>query len=350
MDKLCILSKGISQRIMPAMCYIRKATLSLGLISLIMLAACTSPTSTPSPIVTERGYLAPYVTPSSSATVTFAAPRTTKPVIPTITPLPSPTPFIYTIKAGDTLGGLALRYGSTISDITAANPGIDPNILSIGITVTIPIIRPDVTPTVIPTPVPLAVKLAAPTCYATADGGAWCLVLASNPLPAAVENLSAWISLQAEGQTPGAMAYAPLNLLPPGAAIPLSHFFPAPLPETFTPQAELLTALPAVITTTRYITATVQVAELTITNLQADVSGLIAFNAAAPPAGLVALAAIAYDAADQPVGVAKWELAGDPLPASGVAFQVTVFSLGPAIARVEVFAEATPKIQSTAPE
>jgi LysM repeat protein len=295
-------------------------------------------------------YLTPYASPTLTPTAASPTPRPTSAIIPSATPLPSPTPFIYTVKSGDTLGALALRYGSTVSAISAANPSINPDFLTIGMTVTIPLAGPDVTPTIIPTPAPVGVKLAAPVCYPSADGGAWCLVLASNPLPAAVENLSAWVSLQGDGQSPGAIAYAPLNLLPAGAAIPLTHYFPAPLPMAFTPRAELLTALPAVITTTRYVPATVQIEEVTIANLQAEVRGQVLFDVSAPPAGAVSLAAIAYGADDQPVGVVKWELAGDPLPASGVPFKVTVFSLGPEIKRVEVFAEAIPKIQSAAPE
>ncbi|MFZ6026920.1 MAG: LysM peptidoglycan-binding domain-containing protein [Chloroflexota bacterium] len=331
-----------------------------GLIVLFAAAACTAATPEINLTATlaSPGRLTPYASPSASAVPGSATPFATAAAIPTGTPWPSPTPFVYTIQAGDTYGGLALRYGSTISAIEAANPGIDPNLLIIGTTITIPLAGPEMTPTIIPTLAPVGVALDPPLCYPSADGGAWCLALAKNPLPVAVENLSGWLSLQtSHGEAHGATVYPPRNLLRPGEAIPLLHFFPPPLPQAYTPQVGLLTALPAAITTTRYITTNVQIGEVDIDSLQANVHGLVTFEPGSPPAGLLSVVAIAYDDAERPVGVAKWELAGDPLPARGVPFQVTVFSLGPAIARVDVTAEAipagaisTPTPESAAPE
>jgi hypothetical protein len=51
------------------------------------------------------------------------------------------------------------------------------------------------------------------------------------------------------------------------------------------------------------------------------------------------VAVVAYDASGQVVGLRKWE-ASDPLqPAGRLPFAVTVFSLGPAIARVDAVVE-----------
>jgi LysM repeat protein len=309
---------------------------------LLALAACTTPSPIVTATITSPPQITPYLSPSPTAWLASTTPHPTQAAIPSATPLPSPTPILYTVKLGDTLGDVALRYGLTLAELAAANPAINPDLLTMGMTITIPLAGPEVTATVIPTPAPLAVELAAPVCYASADGGLWCLVVVRNTLPVGVENLSAWISLQTPGANPGAAAYAPLNLLLPGDAMPLVHFFPGPVPATFTPHAELLTALPAVITTTRYLTATVQVDALAIADQSAQVVGRVFFDAAAPPVRLVTLAAVAYAADDQPVGVVKWELAGDPLPASGIPFDLTVYSLGPAIKQVIVLAEANP--------
>lgn len=46
--------------------------------------------------------------------------------------------FAYTIKSGDTLYFLAIRYNTTVGAITAINPGIDPNRLQIGQRICIP--------------------------------------------------------------------------------------------------------------------------------------------------------------------------------------------------------------------
>lgn len=49
-----------------------------------------------------------------------------------------PGSFSYIIQRGDTLFSLAQRYGTTVSAIIAANPGLNPNALRIGQTICIP--------------------------------------------------------------------------------------------------------------------------------------------------------------------------------------------------------------------
>lgn len=55
------------------------------------------------------------------------------------TATPAPTPLTYTVKSGDTLGGIAARYGVTQTQILQANPQIkDPNKIAIGQVIVIP--------------------------------------------------------------------------------------------------------------------------------------------------------------------------------------------------------------------
>lgn len=51
---------------------------------------------------------------------------------------PSGAGEVYTVQSGDTLFNIAGRYGITIADIVAANPGMDPDRLSIGQRIIIP--------------------------------------------------------------------------------------------------------------------------------------------------------------------------------------------------------------------
>ena len=53
---------------------------------------------------------------------------------------------IYAIQAGDTLFALANRFGTTVEAILAANPGIDPNRLTIGQRICIPVTAPPACP------------------------------------------------------------------------------------------------------------------------------------------------------------------------------------------------------------
>lgn len=54
--------------------------------------------------------------------------------------------FAYVVRAGDTFGAIALRYGTTVGAITAANPGVNANSLQIGQTVCVPRENPNAPP------------------------------------------------------------------------------------------------------------------------------------------------------------------------------------------------------------
>ena len=76
--------------------------------------------------------------------------------------------------------------------------------------------------------------------------------------------------------------------------------------------------------------------------LQADVQGSVLLPAGMRPANVVWVAVVAYDAAGQVVGVRKWE-AANPLPPGGnLPFTASVYSLGPAITRIDAVVEARP--------
>lgn len=58
----------------------------------------------------------------------------------------------YTIKDGDTLAGIASRFGVSLEDLRAANPGVDPSRLSVGQTIRLPAIEGAPPPTPVPEP------------------------------------------------------------------------------------------------------------------------------------------------------------------------------------------------------
>ena len=100
------------------------------------IAGCTpiDPIGSPTP-VSER-FLTPYLTITSSPTPEDEDSPTGSTPIPSEIPLPTATPVIYTVVANDTLTGIAFRYSLSLEDLIAANPGLDPNFLTIGLTLT----------------------------------------------------------------------------------------------------------------------------------------------------------------------------------------------------------------------
>ncbi|MGE5559035.1 MAG: LysM peptidoglycan-binding domain-containing protein [Bacillota bacterium] len=59
-----------------------------------------------------------------------------------VTPPECPGGFVYEVQAGDTYFSLARRFGTTVSALLAANPGVDPNRLAIGQEICIPVAPP----------------------------------------------------------------------------------------------------------------------------------------------------------------------------------------------------------------
>ncbi|MYH71178.1 MAG: LysM peptidoglycan-binding domain-containing protein, partial [Acidimicrobiia bacterium] len=58
--------------------------------------------------------------------------------IPTPTPTSTPEAFVYVVKQGDTLGSIASEFGTSLNAIIAVNDLANPNILSIGQQIEIP--------------------------------------------------------------------------------------------------------------------------------------------------------------------------------------------------------------------
>ncbi|MGO9180411.1 MAG: LysM peptidoglycan-binding domain-containing protein [Candidatus Limnocylindrales bacterium] len=89
-------------------------------------------------------FLAPTLLPGLFGAQPLATPASAPSVAPSVsiapTPPPLPTPFVYTVVEGDTLSGIATRYGLTVPELMKANPQIkNENKLGIGDRLTIPV-------------------------------------------------------------------------------------------------------------------------------------------------------------------------------------------------------------------
>ncbi len=309
----------------------------------ITLSACAASPVPPTATVTPRGQLTPY--PSATPSIT---PSPTSGDTPTPLPSPTPTPITYTVKKGDDLYGIAIRFKVGLQELKDANPTVDPRIMSVGTMLIIPP-SAEVTPTV-PVedlaPTPVGLQLGQANCLAEASGGVWCFLPVTNPESFAVENVTAVLhALDAAGNSLDAQtAYPPLNLLLPGETLPLQAFFSAVEAPPIQVSAELASAVPVPAEPARYLGLARLEPQVQISagGLSAAVSVALRLADENARASQVWLLAVGYDAAGRIVGVRRWESSA-PLEAGGtLQAALTLYTAGDPITRVEVLAEARP--------
>jgi len=303
------------------------------------LAGCAAPEPPPPPGSTVT--LAPYRTKALPPARTSGAT-----VAPLPTAGPSPTPMAYSVRANDTFLAIALAYGLTREELLGANPGINPDILSIGQQLWIPAPGGQGTATPIPTPTPLALRLADPRCFPGATGGLWCLVSVTNTTDGPVEGLSGLLTLIDHHGDPllTVPVYPPLNLVPEGQTMVLASYLSPPVAEHEAEVVALTMAVPVQQAESRYaeLDWSIVRSQSRPDTLSWDVEVVVLPPADSANMWRIALAALAFDNQGDVIGFAKWE-ADEPLrPGEQVSAALTVFSLGPPIDRIEVLAEGMP--------
>lgn len=298
-----------------------------------------------SPLVLPPPNLVPYPTATRSVSPSAI-------VSSTEIPIPTPTPSSYIVAAGDSLSTIAEQFGLRLEDLQIANPGVISENLSIGQMLKIPGDSPTLPGSSLPTPAP--VQLGAVRCYPS-GAGAYCLATLHNPFPEALENIKLQFSLlDSNGQPLTSLeGFLPINILPPASALPAYAFFPAgggqAAQTALAPGTQLSAQLAASIRLApgdqRYLTA---VARNILTNLawnsrSARVQGQIFLPSnVKTDARVIWLVAVAYDEDGQPVGFRRWEWQGRLKPGEVQPFDLFIYSLGPAIERIDVIIEARP--------
>lgn len=209
-----------------------------------ILMACTAsaPATGALPTSTARALPPRYLSPTPSATAT-------RPAWPTGTlPRPTPTPLVYTVQKGDTLSGIALRFGVPVDVLRKANPGLNPNAMPVGATLVIPLDPTYMPGPPTPTP-PSELHLGPVACYPEGTGGAWCFALVENPTQQAWMHILARLEVLTWGTaaTPAvrSVRFQSLALhLPAGQSLPLVAHLPPPWPGFWQARGVLERALP----------------------------------------------------------------------------------------------------------
>ena len=202
-------------------------------IAALVLAGCgqvitLSPTPTPSQAASAN--VAPFTTPTALATST---PVPYAP-LPTPTPSPTPTPVIYTVQSGDTLGGIAIKYGVGISTLQDVNNVLDPRTLQLGQKLIIPRATTSESGPFIqnrPSPTPIHFEMQNVHFSHTTIGSLWVLGEVLNTGAETLEQVRVGVRLlDGQGATLAVEdGQALLNLVSPGDVSPFAiHFAQAP--------------------------------------------------------------------------------------------------------------------------
>ncbi|HET7009270.1 MAG TPA: LysM domain-containing protein [Anaerolineales bacterium] len=303
------------------------------------LAACVeiAPGAGRQPTITLRPWKTPTSTPSPA--VRLPTQQATLP------PAPTPTPLTHIVERGETLLIIAAQYGVTLDALLALNPGLNPMLLSVGQPLLIPGPEGEPITSLLPTATPIPLTFSPVMCFPTATGGLMCLTAIRNPGDVTLEGLTANIELiDDEGEILASrLAYAPLNLLPPGASMPLGVYFEPPAPAAASAQASGVTAFPANEVEGRYLEVSIR--RGTDARGRNGSSWIVSGEVVVAPTEVgralrVQVLAMGLDAEGELVGFTIWESAETPGPGDSIPFTLQVVSLGRPIERVELSAEA----------
>ena len=301
------------------------------LICIFIISACASPATKNAPNISLDLYSTstPGLTSTPNVIVIFE------------TPIPTSTPLIYTVEAGDTISEIAEKFKITQDELRAANPDVSPNSMTIGMTLLIP--DSSAVPVDASTPTPVPAPVTQTVCHPSEDGGLWCFALIQNNTTELLENVSAQITLLDESNSVIASqtAFMPLDIIAPNSSLPAYVLFDSEIPANFNIQVQVLTANELPLNNTRYLPAAVQNAVAQINGRTAQLSGQILLPAESQAATQIRVAAIAYDKDGVVVGIKRWE-GGAVQPGGSISFSFLVSSLSFEIDAVEFFVEARP--------
>ncbi len=315
-----------------------------GLLLVLTLTSCANNTTTLTPAVpTAAIELTRYATDTLTPTVTSTpanAPTAT------LAPTQTPTPRAYSIKNGDTMSVIAFRNGLTLEELKAANPGVDPYTLSVGMTLYIPAPANFSATAQASTPTPVPLTVGAVDCLTTTTGGQYCFALVNNGQDFTVSNISAEFRLTnpLSGEVLTRPATLPAARIGAGSSTVLFAFFAPPVFSNPKASLQILTASEAGSGSTNNPVVSVVEPSINIAadGLSALVSGQAVVDAESVDASMVWVTAAAFDESGAVVGVRRVELSGGIKAGSSATFEVTVYSLGGKIDRVELYPEAIP--------
>ena len=273
--------------------------------------------------------------------------RTLQPGSPTPTraPTATPTPIVYVVQKGDTLVGIASRFGVSVSELQEINGVVDPRTLQIGQELIIPM--PElVAGSTVPTPTPMPVRVSGVTW----GGGSVAVSVAGevvNESGMPVQEIVVLVELLDAEEKPMAALEVPAlvdTLTAAGRAPFAASFEGVSLPSSV--RAQLLRAVPAAGRATLPGLALSEISGRAVHDRTFSVLGKVGNTGKEPCAAHVVLTV--YGRGGQVVA-ARRELVSPALePGAQAAFAISVVPLLWPVESFAVVAEAGPPVPEAA--
>ncbi len=312
----------------------------------LAICATTSCTATPTPTqVGDAGEEPALIRYSTSTLTPTVTPTLMNAPTATLAPTQTATPRLYSVKANDTLIGIAFRNGLTLDEIKAANPDADPYMLPLGSTLYIPAPSGVSATAQAPTPVPESMEVGSVTCHPTASGGRYCFAWLKNVQAYDLERISAEFRLTdpAGAEVRTRPATIPVSRIASGSAVPVFAYFAPPLVVNPLVEMQLLTSLQASEGSTLPVveigSSTIEIAE---DGLSASVTGQVQLAAESADAQTLWITAIALDAGGTPVGIRRLELADGIKAGETKPFTLSLYALSGRIDKIDLYLDALP--------
>jgi len=225
---------------------------------------------------------------------------------PPATPTVTPTPIIYVVREGDTLVGIAAKYGVSVEALRRINGIANPLFLRIGQTLIIPTGQEEaMAPTeLLPTPTPMPFGIRGVAFYETPVGSLHCLGEVVNTTAFTLTNVLVRVTLfdAAGNALIGGNAFAAADILPPMARAPFYLLFNAPPPNFVSHQVVALRGEVAGELAARYVPIALEEVNGAPYGPSFEISGMVRNADPARAAATVVVVATAYDDAGQVTG------------------------------------------------
>lgn len=252
-----------------------------------------------------------------------------------VIPTPTPAPQKYIVKKDDFGWTIAAKFQLTLPQLQVANPDVDLNFLIEGTELVIP--PPEATPVpILFTPTPVLLENDEVQCYPAGDNDMWCLTSIKNNLNTNIYYATGEFLLDSNGQISSYQVSGLLDTIPASRELPLIAYIQNRPAYPYHVRFNLQTAVEAEkppVTALPVENLKIRIDE---DKLSATVSGEILTEA--NQFDLISVVTAVYGQ-DYPAGIRKVEYQKPVTNSGRIGFSMIVYTVGPLIDRVEVFAE-----------